>query len=115
MKKISLIALLTLFMMVVSFQGKAQEMKSETVIIRAFESWKKSSKMVVTSPDGTTNSYELTNVDGFSFEGNESNSLIIQSEINKWKSKGFSIDGLSSQSNVAGAMMTIIILSKKEE
>lgn len=112
MKKISLITLITLMVTMISFQGMAQEVKSETVIIRTLEIWKKSSKMVVTSPDGTTKSIELSNVDGVSFEGNESNSVIIQSEINKWKSKGFSIDGLTSQSNYAGAMITTIILSK---
>lgn len=114
MKKLSLIGLLTLMMTVVSFQVKAQEVNPQTVIIRAFEHNRKSSKMVVTSPDGATKSIELSNVDLNSFEGNESNSKIMQSEINKWKRKGFSIDGLSTQSNYLGVIITTIILSKEE-
>jgi hypothetical protein len=113
MKKISLIALLTLMMTVVSFQGKAQDKEPQTVIIRAFESFREGSKMVTTSPDGATKSIELTNVDIVSFEGNESNSVIIQSEINYWRSQGYSIDGLSH--SIATGIITIIILSKKEE
>lgn len=114
MKKISLITFLTLMMTVVSFHGKTQNVEPQTVIIRVFECFRKSSKMHITSPDGATKSIELTNLDAVSFEGNEGNSVIIQSEINNWKSLGFSIDGLS-QTNYAAALITTIILSKKEE
>lgn len=115
MKKINLIAVLILLMTVVSFQVSAQNTQPETVIIRTFEANKKSSTMVVTSPDGSIKSIELTNVDIVSFEGNQDNSVIIQSEINRWKSQGFTIDGLSSFSNYVGVIITTIILSKKEE
>lgn len=113
MKKVSLMALLVLMM--VSFQGNAQKKAPETVIIRAFEHHRGTeSQMVVTSPDGATKSIKLINVDLKSFEGNEDNSIIIQSEINTWKNQGFSIDGLSTQSNYIGTIVTTIILSKKE-
>jgi len=114
MKKVSLIALLALMM--VSFQGMAQEKDPQTVIIRVFEQHIRGtvSQMVITSPDGTIKSIELTNVNLKSFEGNEGNSVIIQSEINSWKNQGFSIDGLSSQSNYIGVMITTIILSKEK-
>ena len=82
--------------------------------IRVFEHNRgNSSKMVTTSPDGATKSIELANIHLGSFDGNENNSVIIQSEINNWKNQGFSIDGLSSQSTYVGAIITTIILSKE--
>ena len=91
----------------------AQEKESQTVIIRVFEQHRgTTSQMVTTNPDGSTKSTKLIKVDIGSFEGNESNSIIVQSEINNWKNQGFTIDGLSSQSNLVGAITTTIILSK---
>ena len=113
MKKINLITVLLLLMTVVSFQVSAQNVLPQTVIIRTFEASKKNSSMVITSPNGSIKSVELANVDIISFEGNKDNSVIIQSEINKWKSQGFTIDGLSSFSNYVGVIITTIILSKK--
>lgn len=93
----------------------AQNVENQTVIIRVFEHNRgNSSKMIITSPDGSTKLIDLATVNLNSFEGNENNSVIMQTEINNWKNQGFSIDGLTSQSNYIGAMITTIILSKKE-
>lgn len=116
MKNVKLILLVGTTMLFLGMGNvNAQQKESQTVIIRVFENTRgNSSKMIITSPDGSTNSIELETLNINSFEGNENNSIIMQSEINNWKNQGFSIDGLSSLSNYVGAIITTIILSKDE-
>lgn len=116
MKNVKLILLTLTTLLFLGIESlSAQEKNSQTVIIRVFEHHRNESKMITTAPDGSTNVIKLTAVNALSFEGNENNSVIMQSEINKWKNQGFTLDNLSSLSNPTGAIITTIILSKKEE
>ena len=117
MKNIKLIVLTVSAILFLGIgNGNAQEKESQTVIIRAFEIHTgKKSHMMVTYPDGLTKSTELSVINSGSFEGNDGNSLIIQSEINNWKKQGFIIDDLSTTASSSGtpAIITTIILSKE--
>nr|WP_294858947.1 hypothetical protein [uncultured Fluviicola sp.] len=95
-------------------QSMAQEKDPQTVIIRAFEFTSgKASHMTVTLPDGTINSIVLSVVNIGSFEGENENGKIIQSQINEWKRKGFEIEAFSTNTTYTGGTITTIILSKE--
>lgn len=107
-----LIAVLFLFFGIA--QATAQEKDPQTVIIRAFEFTSgKASHMTVTLPDGTINSIGLSVVNIGSFEGENENGKIIQSQINEWKKQGFELNGLSTNTTYYGGIITTIILSKE--
>ncbi|WP_343637286.1 hypothetical protein [Fluviicola sp.] len=97
-------------------QGMAQEKTSQTVLIRAFElpplGGGRSSRMTVTSPDGSFKSTELAEIDAKTYDGAANNSVIIQKELDKWKKEGFEVDGLSTQTTLSGGIITTIVLSK---
>lgn len=112
--KLILLTLTTLLFLGIE-SVSARDNNAQTVIIRVFEHHRNESKMITTSPDGSINVIKLTAVNALTFEGSENNSVIMQSEINKWKNLGFTLDNLSSLSNPTGAFITTIILSKKEE
>ena len=109
-----LIMLLFLFFGIT--QAIAQEKNPQTVIIRVFEirKGKTSSHMTITSPDGLTKSIKLSNIDIEGFEGESENGVIIQTEINLWKKKGFELDGMSTQTTYVGGIITTILLSKND-
>lgn len=115
MKKISLIALLTLVITGISFQSTAQDSKApQTVIIRMSEfSAQVESSIITVHPDGTSDSQKISQTPPKHYEINApKNTLILHKEINKWKLKGFIIDGISN-SNSDFMITTIVILSKE--
>ncbi|HLV40730.1 MAG TPA: hypothetical protein VKY37_00495 [Brumimicrobium sp.] len=80
MKKIGLMALLTLMMMVVSFEGKAQE--NSSVLITIIKSGREITLQVV-SPDYTVSSEK------FRFKKEEPDEMILKREMDKWLEKGY--------------------------
>jgi len=78
MKKISLIALLTLMM--VSFQGKTQE--NSSVLITIIKSGREITLQVV-SPDYTVSSEK------YKFKKEEPDEMILKREMDKWLEKGY--------------------------
>jgi len=80
MKKISLMALLTLMMMVVSFEGKAQE--NSSVLITIIKSGREITLQVV-SPDYTVSSEK------YKFKKEEPDEMILKREMDKWLEKGY--------------------------
>ncbi|MBW7867327.1 MAG: hypothetical protein H3C31_03260 [Brumimicrobium sp.] len=108
-KLILLAVIATLFLEVGN--ASAQENPSKTVIIRVTERRVGGNPAIVTTnPEGKTNIIQLEK--GFDESG--ANALIIQKEIEKWKKEGYEIDGISSSVMGDVALITIIILSKKE-
>lgn len=111
-----LLLTLTVFLCLGTSQGMAQEKTPQTVLIRAFElpplGGGRSSRITVTSPDGSFKSTDLTEIDAKTYDGAATNSVIIQKEVDKWKKEGFEVDGLSTQTTISGGMITTIILSK---
>lgn len=106
MKKISLIALLTLMMTVVSFQGKAQEVSS--VIITGI-TYGGSIRIEIIRPDYTVEKKE------FSRKENANFFVEIKRELDEWMNKGFYIDKTNSNSESALNYRYTYILIKKEE
>lgn len=106
----------SVFLLLGTSQGIAQEKTSQTVLIRAFElpalGGGRSSRMTVTSPDGTFKSTDLIEIDAKSYAGAADNSVIIHKEIDRWKKEGFEVDELSTQTSLSGGIITTIILSK---
>lgn len=94
----------------------AQEKTAQTVIIRTFELFGgggNQSQMIVTSPDGTTKTTELKNIDSKSYSiGVGNNNVVLQAEINHWKNQGFILDDMST--TMAGALMTTMFVLNKE-
>ena len=114
MKKLSLIAMLTLLMTMLSFQSFAQdEVKSQTVIIRMGELMNSfSGSLSVIQPDGSIVSQELNKLNLKSLDvGLQNNSSMLHTEIDKWKQKGFVISGISA-SSTSVLVLTTVILSK---
>lgn len=114
MKKISLIALLTLIMMATGFAGRTQENTGGTVIIRMEEpiTMGNYGVIVVSPPDDS--SYELE-LDRVKLNGGLSanfgkNSEMLKQEINKYKEKGFDVKGIST-STQSESIFTIVILT----
>lgn len=106
-------AILFLGMSNVNAQNKAPQ----TVVIRVYERIAVLSKMIVTDPSGASKKIELKTIKNYAFPDDEIsfNNEAIQTEINKWKSEGYTIDALTSGSmGEAGVMVTTVILSKKE-
>ncbi|WP_417266086.1 hypothetical protein [Brumimicrobium sp.] len=110
MKKISLIALLTLMMFVVSFQGKAQEASSVIIRITTSSSDRITSQILTVDPEGNTSTVPLkiTDIKNYN-EHLKQNTILIQKEINNWLSKGYKI--VSSVSEMDRKIM--IILTKE--
>lgn len=111
MKKICLITLLTLFMMVVSFKGKAQNVDPETVILRVCEfATNVKSQILVIEPDGNLNSLLLEKVTSSNYEKSMvKNAQVLQQEINKWRKHGFEISGITSSMESANRYKLIIL------
>gem|GEM_PF-4969029 len=113
-KNALLITLLFLFFGMTA--ATAQEQTSQMVMIRAFElpalGGGKSSRMTVTSPDGSMKSTDLIEIDSKSYAGAGDNSIVIHQEIDRWRKQGFEVDGLSTQTTLYGGMITTILLSK---
>jgi hypothetical protein len=113
MNKISLIALLTMIMTLVSIQVNAQENKSEIVIIRLMEATLTSNGIMVVTHSGKmmkTEQLPAINPKNFYKSGDE-NAIVLETEINKWKESGFSNITLSSSSTDTH-LITTVILSK---
>ena len=113
MKKISLIALLMLMMTVVSFQGKAQEIESETVIIRLIENYTRKDGVMSVTHAGKTNEYsDLPSLSTRNIQkSGDENAVILEQEINRWKKQGFQVTELAMSSGTA-YIITTVILSK---
>ena len=93
----------------------AQQKQEQTVIITIYEfSAIYKSRMIVVDPSGNSKTVELKTITLKSLEETvAANSISIQSEINKWKSEGYEIDGMTA--NTSGDSKTsMIILSKKD-
>jgi hypothetical protein len=94
----------------------AQENTAQTVIIRTFEFYGEGiqSQMIITSPDGTTKTTELKNIDSKKYSiGIGNNNVVIQSEINHLKNQGFILDDVSN--TVDGALMVTMFVLTKEK
>lgn len=115
MKMKSVLLIIVTFVLVSISQINAQNNESQTVIIRAVESWRKS-QLIVTKPEGVVVSSELEGIylNKNSDKAYENNLLLLQSEINKWKKEGFKIDGVT-HSVYGDNFFTIIIMSKDEK
>jgi len=89
----------------------------QTVIIRMWESVTMS-QIITTKPDGKVDRTPLQKGGHYHKYYNEksieNNSLLFQSEINKWKKEGFKIDGVT-HSVYGDNFFTIIIMSKDEK
>lgn len=105
-----------LFLFLGMAPATAQEKTSQTVLIRAFElpamGGGRSSRMLVTSPDGSMTSTELMELDNKTYAGAGDNNVIIHKEIDRWKTEGFEVDELSTQTSGTGGIITTILLSK---
>lgn len=108
MKKISLIALLTLMMFVVSFQGKAQEASSVIIRITTSSSDRITSQILTVDPEGNTSTVPLkiTDIKNYN-EHLKQNTILIQKEINNWLSKGYRMVSTTSED-----INTMLILTK---
>jgi hypothetical protein len=105
--------ILSLFVLIFLGIGSvtAQEQSKQTVIIKVYEfAANSNSKIMVIDPAGTVSEKELKKM----LTSEEQNITVIQNEINKWKEKGFVIDGVSGGSVTSG-LITTIILSFNEE
>lgn len=116
MKNLKMITLVMTMLFLGINKLSAQENTAQTVIIRTFELFGggNESQMIVTSPDGTTKTTGLKNIDAKNYSicvGNNNN--ILQSEINHWKNKGFILDDVSN--TAAGSLMTTMFILTKEK
>lgn len=114
MKKIRLVILLTLMMVVVSFQGNTQEGESGTVIIRLVENYttKDGGVMAITHAGKTDVITNLQNLNPKNIQqSGDENAVILEQEINKWKKQGFQVTELSTSSGTA-YVITTVLLSK---
>lgn len=105
-QRIRLIALLTLIMMMVSFQGNTQETHSIIVTITVSVSDRVSSQILTIDSEGNASTIPLKALDVKNYDENlKLNNILIQKEINKWLSKGYKI---SSTVNMdSGGVMLI--------
>lgn len=116
MKKTSLILLLTLMMSAVSFQGKAQGVEPETVILRVCEfAINVKSQILVIEPNGNTNRLLLKKVTSSNYEESMvNNAIVLQKEINKWRKNGFVISGTTSNMESGNRYQLIIMTNENE-
>jgi|SRR5690554_2485473 len=108
MKKIRLITLLTLMMVVVSFQGLTQENSTKMVIIRVVEGHGIKTGFVTIDSDGKTSKTALEK--GHDVDITAKNGLLIQQELEKWKREGYKITQLATSGQEVSR--TTIILEK---
>ncbi|MNK08288.1 hypothetical protein D3C87_262180 [compost metagenome] len=117
MKNLKMITLVMTMLCLGINKLSAQESTAQTVIIRTFELFGgggNQSQMIVTSPDGTTKTTGLKNIETKNYSiGVGNNNTVLQSEINHWKNQGFILDDVSN--TVAGALMTTIFVFTKEK
>lgn len=114
MKKIGLIALLTLMMTMVSFQSVGQ--KKTTVLITIIKSGKNITLQVV-KPDYTINTEK------FKFKKEEPDEMILKREMDKWINEGFHLSDTyvynhhfqSSNNTTLHTTYVNYVLIKKEE
>ncbi len=116
MKAINLIALFTLIMTMISFQGITQDKEPETVIIRVCEfSINVKSQILVIEPDGNVTKLLLEKVTSNNYEESMvNNAIVLQKEINKWRKQGFIISGMTSNME-SGNRYQLIIMTKENE
>ena len=108
--KLILLTLTTLLFLGVG-NVNAQEKKPQTVIIKIYEfAANNNSKIVIIDPQGNIAEIDLKKL----LTDNEQNIIPIQKEINKWKSEGFTIEGISGGS-LASGIITTIFLSKTDK
>ena len=108
MKKISLIALLTLMMSMLSFQVLTQENPTKMVIIRVVEGHGIKTGFVTIDSDGKTSKTALQK--GHDVDITAKNGLLIQQELEKWKREGYKITQLATSGQEVSR--TTIILEK---
>ena len=108
MKKVSLIALLALMM--ISFQGIAQEGSSVIIRITTSVSDRISSEILTVDSEGNTYKTPLktTEVNNYNIH-QEYNTILIQKELNKWLSQGYKIVSTVSEKE----RETMIILTRE--
>jgi hypothetical protein len=109
MKKISLIALLTLMMTVVSFQGKAQEVSSVTITGFSWSNHTKY-KIEIVKPQYEVETKEFKAKDG-NFHA------LLKQELDVWLKKGFKIVESNSSGSTpsASATFNVMFILIKEE
>lgn len=115
MKMKSVLLIVVTFVLVGMSQINAQSNEPETVVIRMVESSLKP-QIIITKPEGTVVSIPLEKIrlNYNNDKAYENNSVLLQSEINKWKKEGFKIDGVT-HSVYGDNFFTIIIMSKDEK
>ena|SRR5690554_2516604 len=117
MKKISLITLLALLMVMVSFHGRTQSNSKEVVVIRSWETYGsalagRKGEMVIVKPNGEKEIKALEKglVNKYGETAGE-NATIMQVEILKWLEEGFEITSFSTDGGELNSR-TYIIMTK---
>lgn len=112
MKNVKLMLLTLTILLFLGIENvSAQDNNPQTVIIKIYEfAANNNSKILIIDPQGNIAEIDLKKM----LTDNEQNIIPIQKEINKWKSEGFTIEGISGGSVMSG-IITTIILSKKEK
>lgn len=89
--------------------GFADVKAQETVILRAIESSMVGARIATVTPGGEI--IEIPLKKGFITKVLEENSVLIQREVDKWKSEGFKIASVNT-TNVNDVVLTVFVLEK---
>ncbi len=114
MRNLKLIVLAaSMFLFMGTNSACAQDQEPQTVIIKMHEVEAMfQSKMIVTKPNGETISTDLMNPNFKHIEeATGHNNVLLQTELNNWKSLGFKIDA-TYVTIIADMSITTLILSK---